>query len=380
MKIGFIKFLPGILVIILYNVFGKEILSNGLVYITILLGMEVALIKFIGGASISWVRAFWSVLLVVFSTGIGVLTIETPLMLQPSIARFIIKTPLGVACGSAIEGVFPLISLFLLKTVDISIIPLVKRRIRLLDVVNLFIFAIPFLWLYRDSMRTLKNLETYSPGELIQDIIFQLLLAGSSIIALYWVYTTTRDQRERERRQHEEQLDFEKQQHERDEARILQLECEKRELEKEKDDLSTLYEQVKSSTIDPKVAIDTVQHIIERLQSTVVKQQETYEPEVAPAVEDEDDTPEENVVSADSLVEIHLTQREREVLFLVVQGLYNKQIAERLGIAEGRVNNIINRILMKAKLSGKTQLAVFAVKYGLVNLDDIKIDFNKDDQ
>jgi DNA-binding NarL/FixJ family response regulator len=53
-----------------------------------------------------------------------------------------------------------------------------------------------------------------------------------------------------------------------------------------------------------------------------------------------------------------LTEREREVVELVAEGLSNEQIARRLFIANGTVRNHISTILEKTGLEHRTQIAV----------------------
>ena len=64
-------------------------------------------------------------------------------------------------------------------------------------------------------------------------------------------------------------------------------------------------------------------------------------------------------------LEQDLTNRERDVIKLVVEGLDNKEIASRLYLAEGTVRNNISKILDKLKLKDRTQLAVYAIKNNL---------------
>jgi DNA-binding NarL/FixJ family response regulator len=65
-------------------------------------------------------------------------------------------------------------------------------------------------------------------------------------------------------------------------------------------------------------------------------------------------------------VEIGLTQRERSVVRLIVEGKSNKEIAVSLSLSEGRVRNVITDILKKLKLADRTQLAIFAVRNDIV--------------
>jgi DNA-binding NarL/FixJ family response regulator len=61
-----------------------------------------------------------------------------------------------------------------------------------------------------------------------------------------------------------------------------------------------------------------------------------------------------------------LTEREHEVLALVVEGLTNRQIAARLVVAEVTARDHVQRILRKMEVNDRTAAAVLAVRLGLV--------------
>ena len=61
-----------------------------------------------------------------------------------------------------------------------------------------------------------------------------------------------------------------------------------------------------------------------------------------------------------------ITDREREVIHLVAQGRSNAEIAQALVISEKTVKTHISNILSKLNLQDRTQLAIYAIKNGLV--------------
>lgn len=62
-----------------------------------------------------------------------------------------------------------------------------------------------------------------------------------------------------------------------------------------------------------------------------------------------------------------LTEREREVIRLVAQGRSNSEIAQALFISDKTVKTHISNILSKLALQDRTQLAIYAIKNGLVD-------------
>jgi len=64
-----------------------------------------------------------------------------------------------------------------------------------------------------------------------------------------------------------------------------------------------------------------------------------------------------------------LTGRERDVIRLVAKGQSNQAIAQELVISEKTVKTHISNILGKLSLEDRTQLAIFAIKNGLVDPD-----------
>lgn len=63
-----------------------------------------------------------------------------------------------------------------------------------------------------------------------------------------------------------------------------------------------------------------------------------------------------------------LTKREVEILAQVASGMFNKEIANNLGISERTVKNHISNIFKKIDVSDRTQAAVFAIRNNIINL------------
>ena len=61
-----------------------------------------------------------------------------------------------------------------------------------------------------------------------------------------------------------------------------------------------------------------------------------------------------------------LSEREREVLRLIAEGLSNAQIAARLVISERTVKSHVNNILSKLHVVDRTQAAIFAWRTGMM--------------
>ena len=63
----------------------------------------------------------------------------------------------------------------------------------------------------------------------------------------------------------------------------------------------------------------------------------------------------------------NITERERNVLKLVADGLSNSEIAEQLIISQNTVKNHIASIISKLAVKDRTQIAVFALKNNLLD-------------
>ncbi|GBG08253.1 DNA-binding response regulator [Paenibacillus sp. MY03] len=65
-------------------------------------------------------------------------------------------------------------------------------------------------------------------------------------------------------------------------------------------------------------------------------------------------------------VDASITPRELAITRLVGEGRSNKEIAEELGLSVGTVKNHISGIMDKLDLRDRTQLAIYAIRHGIV--------------
>ncbi len=63
-----------------------------------------------------------------------------------------------------------------------------------------------------------------------------------------------------------------------------------------------------------------------------------------------------------------LTKREIQVLKLLAEGMYNREIGEQLFISEKTVKNHVSSIFKKIGVSDRTQAAVYAIKNSIVEI------------
>ena len=67
-----------------------------------------------------------------------------------------------------------------------------------------------------------------------------------------------------------------------------------------------------------------------------------------------------------------LTDRERRVLAHLSDGASNRQIAERMGLAEKTVRNYVSTILAKLALESRSQAAAYAIRHRLPELEPVE--------
>ena len=66
-----------------------------------------------------------------------------------------------------------------------------------------------------------------------------------------------------------------------------------------------------------------------------------------------------------------LTAREREVLVWLARGLSNKEIGRALSLTEVTVKGYVSALLSKLHVQDRTQAALLAVRYGLIDPNDL---------
>jgi NarL family two-component system response regulator LiaR len=76
------------------------------------------------------------------------------------------------------------------------------------------------------------------------------------------------------------------------------------------------------------------------------------------------------IAAPEQPAEEELTERETEVLKLMAHGYSNAEIARLMVVSNPTVHTHVSRILSKLKVSSRTQAALYALKKGLVTLDE----------
>lgn len=64
---------------------------------------------------------------------------------------------------------------------------------------------------------------------------------------------------------------------------------------------------------------------------------------------------------------VRLTPREREILGLLIGGLSNNEIGERLNLREQTVKNRVSEIYAKLGVSSRAQAVVWALQHGFLS-------------
>ena len=115
--------------------------------------------------------------------------------------------------------------------------------------------------------------------------------------------------------------------------------------------------------VDGYVLKDSDSTLLKKAIFSIYRGETFIQPELAPMLRARLDEKKNMSTSDDSL-----TKREIEVLKLLAEGLFNKEIAYMLAISEKTVKNHVSNIFKKINVSDRTQAAVYAIKNNIVEL------------
>ncbi len=116
--------------------------------------------------------------------------------------------------------------------------------------------------------------------------------------------------------------------------------------------------------VDGYVLKDSDSSVLKKAIFTINKGDSFIQPELTPMLKKRL----EDKNSGSKKFEETLTRREIEVLKLLAEGLFNKEIAYTLNISEKTVKNHVSNIFKKINVSDRTQAAVYAIKHNLVDI------------
>jgi len=96
---------------------------------------------------------------------------------------------------------------------------------------------------------------------------------------------------------------------------------------------------------------------------TIMNGEKYFEPDILPLLN-------KQLLERDTRLDLltKLTNREKQILINVANGLSNKEIAVECNISERTVKNHLSNIFQKIEVADRTQAAVFAIKTNLVKL------------
>lgn len=116
--------------------------------------------------------------------------------------------------------------------------------------------------------------------------------------------------------------------------------------------------------IDGYVLKDSDSSVLKKAIFSLYRGETFIQPELTPLLKER--LEEKNSLS--NCYDDSLTRREIEVLKLLAEGLFNKEIAYTLDISEKTVKNHVSNIFKKINVSDRTQAAVYAIKNNLVDI------------
>lgn len=125
-----------------------------------------------------------------------------------------------------------------------------------------------------------------------------------------------------------------------------------------------VYQAVKSGALGYLMKDTSSKQLVEAIQQ-VKRGEPSLQPDLALKVIRELNRPTKLAPDLESL-----TEREVEVLHLLAQGLANQDISEQLCISERTVTKHVSHILEKLDLDNRTQAALYAIRKGIVDIDE----------
>ena len=66
----------------------------------------------------------------------------------------------------------------------------------------------------------------------------------------------------------------------------------------------------------------------------------------------------------------HLTEREREIVMLILSGKNNRNIAETLSLSVSTIKTNVENIYRKFEIHNRVELIVYVIKNNIIDLDD----------
>ncbi len=132
-----------------------------------------------------------------------------------------------------------------------------------------------------------------------------------------------------------------------------------------KEDDDTVFEAFRAGALGYLLKTSTPQDVIEAIR-LAEKGEAKITPRIASKVLEDFRRVREEEEIDDSEMYV-LSDREQEILDLVAQGLRNKEIANRLSIAEKTVKNHVSNILKALQVNSRTEAAMKAVRSRMVD-------------
>lgn len=116
--------------------------------------------------------------------------------------------------------------------------------------------------------------------------------------------------------------------------------------------------------VDGYILKDSESDVLRKAIYAVYKGETYIQSELATVLKQKMENDDKSSLPEDNL----LTKREMEVLRLLTEGLFNKEIAYHLSISEKTVKNHVSNIFKKISVSDRTQAAVYAIKNNIVEI------------